>query len=296
MQDAFLGVSNYIRDHQMQEHIVNCWEEFEDQLHRLDIARNERAVGRPGSSSSEYLFRGHSDSSWPLETTLDRFFSRPLSLIEYYRYAVMASSKIGAFTGANWNIPSLDEYKQWVGNHDQLSFHEFKAYDYFAYLRHHGFPSPLLDWSQSPYIAAFFAFRSVTTGVNNVAVYAYQEDSGVGKTRSNAAPCIHRLGPYVRAHKRHFLQQSQYTFCTEFCTEIDGNAVRLYTAHQSIVSRNDPEQDLLWKFIIPVSQRRSFLARLNKMNINSFSLFGSEDSLVETIALSDIYVRDRDLR
>jgi hypothetical protein len=68
-----------------------------------------------------------------------------------------------------------------------------------------------------------------------------------------------------------------------------------YTTHQNVVSRNDQEQDLLWKFIIPVSERRAFLARLNRMNINSFSLFGSEDSLVETIALSDIYVRGRDL-
>ncbi len=255
----------------------------------LEITRC-KSTWSPGSSSSEYLFRGHSDSSWLLETTLDRFFPRPLSLIEYYRYAVMGSSKIGAFTGVNWNIPSLDEYEQWLGNHDRLSFHDFKAYDYLAYLRHHGFPSPLLDWSQSPYIAAFFAFRSVTTGVNSVAVYAYQEYPGVGKIRSSAAPCIHRLGPYVSAHKRHFLQQSQYTFCTE----IDGSAVR-YTTHQSVVSRNDQQQDLLWKFIIPVSERRSFLARLNKMNINSFSLFGSEDSLVETIALSDIYVRGRDL-
>jgi FRG domain len=274
----------------MQEQIVNCWEEFEDQLRRLDIVSSERAIGYPSSSSNEYLFRGHSDSSWLLETTLDRFFSRPLGLFDYYRYAVMASSKIGAFTGVKWNIPSPDEYKQWLKDHDQLSFHDFKAYDYLAYLRHHGFPSPLLDWSQSPYIAAFFAFRSINNGVDSVAVYAYQEYPGVGKIRTNDAPCIHKLGPYVSAHKRHFLQQSQYTFCTE----IVGKTVR-YTTHQNVVSRNDQEQDLLWKFIIPVSKRRSFLARLNRMNINSFSLFGSEDSLVETIALSDIYVRGRDL-
>lgn len=281
----------------MQEHIVNCWDEFEDHLRKLEIASGGGAIGKTGSSSNEYLFRGHSDSSWLLETTLDRFFSKPLSLFDYYRYAEMASSKIGAFTGVNWNIPSLDEYEQWLKNHDLLSFHDFKAYDYLAYLRHHGFPSPLLDWSQSPYIAAFFAFRSVATEVSNVAVYAYQEYPDVGKIRSSAVPCIHRLGPYVSAHKRHFLQQSQYTFCTK----IDGNgnananAVHYYTTHQSVVSRNNQKQDLLWKFIIPVSERRSFLARLNRMNINAFSLFGSEDSLVETITLSDIYVHGRDL-
>lgn len=274
----------------MQEHIVKDWDEFEDHLRNLEIAREKSANRIPNSSSSDYLFRGHSDSSWLLESTLDRFFSRPLSLLDYYRYAVMASSKIGAFTGVRWSIPTSDEYEEWLESHDLLSFSDLKAYDYLAYLRHHGFPSPLLDWSQSPYIAAFFAFRAIAAGVSNVAIYAYQEDPGVGKIRSSDAPSIHRLGPYVSAHKRHFLQQSQYTFCTE----IDGRTVR-YITHQSVVSRNSQDQDLLWKFIIPVSERRSFLARLNRMNINSFSLFGSEDSLVETIALSDIYVRGRDL-
>ena len=31
------------------------------------------------------------------------------------------------------------------------------------------------------------------------------------------------------------------------------------------------------------------------MNINAFSLFGSEDSLLETIATTDIMLKDRDL-
>jgi hypothetical protein len=33
------------------------------------------------------------------------------------------------------------------------------SYDFMTRLRHHGFPSPLLDWPQSPYTAAFFAFN-----------------------------------------------------------------------------------------------------------------------------------------
>lgn len=273
----------------MKEHAINSWNEFEDHLRELESAPNEKLAGKH-SSSSKHLFRGQCDSSWLLETTLDRFFSRRLSLYEYYRFAFMARSRIEAFTGAHWNIPTLKKYEGWLKNHEHLTFQDFEAYEYLAYLRHHGFPSPLLDWTESPYIAAFFAFRNVVSGAANVAVYAYQECPGVGKLSSSVEPIIHRLGPYVSAHKRHFLQQSQYTFCTE----IEGDAV-YYTKHQNVVERNDQKQDLLWKFSIPVSERRSFLAQLNKMNINAFSLFGSEDSLVETIASSDIYVRGRDL-
>lgn len=276
----------------MEEVSLSRWEDFSVQLQALEEQRHANLKGRKPSSSSEYLFRGHSDASWSLGTTLDRFFAKRISLMQYYRYALMARSRIEAFTGTRWPIPDYDEYEKWLQEKSEnadIAFYDYKAYDYLAYLRHHGFPSPLLDWTRSPYVAAFFAFRSETLDVTHVAIYAYQESAGAGKTTSSSHPIIHRLGPYVSSHKRHFLQQSQYTFCTEF----DGNSV-YYTQHQKVAAQNEEEQDLFWKLVLPVTERRKALAHLSLMNINAFSLFGTEDSLAETIATSDIYVQGRD--
>jgi hypothetical protein len=74
-------------------------------------------------------------------------------------------AEVETFTGTNWEIPNYDEVVKTVTtDYDVFSlggtFGRTPGYEYMAYLRHHGFPSPLLDWTRSPYIAAYFAFSN----------------------------------------------------------------------------------------------------------------------------------------
>ena len=159
--------------------------------------------------------------------------------------------------------------------------------DYMAYLRHYGFPSPLLDWTSSPYIAAFFAYNRIDKNVENVSIYAFQEHIGLGKIATNQEPFISSFGDYVSTHKRHLLQQSKYTICTLK----KGND--WYFAHHEDVAGRDKKQDLLWKFNIPSAERIKVLRMLDRFNINSFSLFGSEESLMDMIATKELLIKRR---
>ncbi|MBW7990365.1 MAG: FRG domain-containing protein [Planctomycetes bacterium] len=267
----------------MEEIELNSWEEFESKIQRL-FSLTELRREKAFSVVSQPLFRGHDDYDYPLESTLDRIQPN-YTLSKYYSTLEKILITINSCTEHNWTIPKYIEPKTpyWFVP---------PAYNFMSYLRHHGFPSPLLDWSRSPYIAAFFAFNSHSYS-SKVAIFSFIESMGYGKigppTRDD--PAITGLGQYVTTHKRHYLQQSNYTICTKrINNEIS------FTKHQdvttqagldSIMPEQDlediPEQDLLFKFILPASEKRTVLTKLDLMNINEYSLFGTEEALMGTL-------------
>src|SRR5262249_5053448 len=156
-------------------------------------------------------------------------------------------------------------------------FRGLKAYDYLLYLRHHNFPSPLLDWTASPYIAAYFAFASARTDA--VAIYVYCEMPKNFKQYNSDAPMIWSHGPVVHGHRRHFRQQSSYTVCLKF----DAPNGWSFYPHQQMLERGIEGQDVVWKIIVPSSERTKVLNILDQYNLNAFSLFDTEESLMETL-------------
>src|SRR5450631_2753548 len=131
---------------------IPSWEAFEQQV------RDLRA--ELGRHATTLLFRGQSDSQWPLATTLERAGVEGMSFVDYYRLVTTGvGPAVETFSGVNVPEYSSDTAKSF-GTLETFIYERFPdapLYRYMIYLRHHGFPSPLLDWSQSPYVAAFFA-------------------------------------------------------------------------------------------------------------------------------------------
>ena len=276
----------------MQEVDCKDWEEFEAQLKKLWTARdNFTSELKP---KRELLYRGLPDSQFALTTTLERTIEENTSFHDYYDLISRVQPQIETFTSKTWVLPERDEFYSILDIEDfwtPLKAWGGSIYSYLIYLRHHGFPSPLLDWSKSPYVAAYFAFRSpIQPPEKKVSIHVYCEYWQGAKISSYGKASITTLGPYVVSHKRHFLQQAEYTICSKSL-----NKKYIFVPHSEVISLNKKEQDAIWKFTIPWSERTRVLRQLDTYNLNAFSLFDSEESLMETMTLREIDFRKKNI-
>ncbi|MFO0873599.1 MAG: FRG domain-containing protein [Phycisphaerales bacterium] len=125
----------------------------------LDWPAYKQWAGRfadvPQEQRERFIFRGHGDSNWLLKPSLDRGVPF-VSLDERSRRLRALIEEFVHECEALPSKPSLPEGEV--------------AQECLA--RHHGMPSSLLDWTRSPYIAAFFAFADPHRGAESVEVLA----------------------------------------------------------------------------------------------------------------------------
>lgn len=261
---------------------LDDWPAFERRINALRVEQP-----RNDGFHSSLLFRGQADSDWELETSLERAGFKNKQLADYYRIVKEIKPKLEALSGRTW--PDIDESDLERGA-SPLPLEPPPASEYLVHLRHHGFPSPLLDWTSSEYVAAFFAFRyPIPTGVERVSIFAYREYCGEGKQSSSDSARIFTVGPNLRTHSRHFLQQAEYTFCARYAKQESTWYLEDHPAAFAGVDA-DLNQDRLYQFTLPSRLRGQVLDALERYNINAFSLFQTEDALAE--ALSSKYFRE----
>jgi hypothetical protein len=276
----------------MENISLKKWSEFKPTIDeiRRDYGYHAVAISdnQPIEFSNTILFRGQQSSKWELETTLERKTQEVFTLRRYLYVATKSVNELESYTGQKWNVKDFPDLIE-EAEKKQSQFHLYLPnYDYLIYLRHHGYPSPLLDWTESPYIAAYFAMCESSSD-ENVAVYAYIETPRGGKSLGSEKPRISVQGPYVSTDKRHFAQKAWYTVATRWSSQ---NEEHTFCPHREVFEKPENDQDVLIKITIPSSDRKIALRELNDFNINHFTLFQNEDALIKALSIKDFDISE----
>jgi hypothetical protein len=279
---------------------LNSWEDFEQQIQsscQIEQPLEPLKAVKP----SPFYYRGQADAEeWKLETTLQRLqreINKEFDFLSYVKKAISICGIIDTYNNTNWNFDNGDitfnKYEELWDKREEIYKTKKRIKEYLIFLRHNGFPSPLLDWTKSPYIAAFFAFSEIPKDAQKVAIYKYQEMPYGMKHLSHLN--IVTLEEELKAHKRHYLQQSCYTICLLNDGDIQkfGNYEEGFnvSAENNCLMGGRWRQDLLIKYTLPVTEQNKVLRKLDSMNINHFSLFETNEMLLKTCMLREIVLK-----
>jgi hypothetical protein len=91
-----------------------------------------------------FLFRGQTDSSWPLKTSFER------ALVSGVKRNVASEFRERSM---------LREFKSKYHLYAESAWEPANDFEWLTLLQHHGCPTRLLDFTFSPYVAAYFALR-----------------------------------------------------------------------------------------------------------------------------------------
>ncbi|HMD81243.1 MAG TPA: FRG domain-containing protein [Anaerolineales bacterium] len=258
---------------EFKEIIVRSWEDFVGLVAIYPY-------GHPTKAKS--VFRGHANAAWELVPSFVRH-ANGLSVREALNLEASAQHefhKQAAFLISYGMIPNYGDLTGWL-----------------ALMQHHGVPTRLLDWSRSPFVAAYFAVE--------------EEDEVPGAVWVMDSSIIRHLANIPQLKKYELTSDWEHP---EFVTNLFIDPVaeqtlllatptrhtdrmfaqqtfsmvspQILTKHHEVITHWLPElvgTDACTKLIIPAGMKDEFMRQLRKMNLTASSLFPGIDGFGRSV-------------
>lgn len=149
---------------------------------------------------------------------------------------------------------------------------------FYSLIQHHGYPTPLLDWTFSPFVAAFFAFERADPSSPDVRIFAF--DRAAWEADLPQIKLVTFTGPHFSMIDVPSIENNRMVpqQATAALTNIDD--VEFYIQyHEAILSKK-----YLHRIDIPAADRDVALAQLRLMGITAGSLFPGLDGTCRAMA------------